>query len=215
MKVAVSRLEGFSDALIAIIMTLMVLEIHVPQYMTGAGLLEFLKSILIYGASFIVVGSQWTRHHRMLDQIGFVSENFVWMNLMELFFLSLIPLFMKWLLCFPSGVIPAMAYAAVYLLGDFGMRILFMILMNDNKEMELIKTIETRREKLSLLHGGLMVLCLGSIFALSALLPEISIVCFIILPAALSLRNLFVTDDRKVKRWPNQRNNVRRLGYHQ
>lgn len=198
MKISVSRLESFSDALIAIIMTLMVLEIQLPQVTAGAELLEFLQSVLLYGASFIIVGSQWTRHHRMLDRIETVSGNFIWMNLLVLFLLSLVPLFMKWLIRYPASVLPALGYAVIYLLSDIGMRLLAIILIRENQELEIVRQIGRQRERLSFLRFLLLSLYITALLALSILMPELSIFCFIILPVFMSFGNLFLSDRQRI-----------------
>lgn len=194
MKVSVTRIEGFSDGLIAIIITLMVLEIPLPDTLSKVELLDFFKSILIYCASFIVVGAQWNRHHLLFDEIKEVSNSFVWKNLIYLLSLSLIPLFMKWLIQFPFNIIPALGYAIVYLLNDFGIRVLFLTLLKENKKENIIRKIGQGREKLSLLHMFIFILYLIAIFALSTILPEISIICFIVFPVIMSLSNLFISD---------------------
>lgn len=131
--VSSGRIESFSDAFIAIIITLMVLEIPLPKSMDVSQMLGFGKSILIYFASFVIVGMQWNRHHRLFGGIKEVSVNFIWKNMIYLFLLSLIPVFMKWLLEFPTSLIPAMAYSVIYILNDVGIRWLFRSLGIENQ----------------------------------------------------------------------------------
>lgn len=191
MKMSAARVKGFSDGLIAIIMTLMVLQIPLPETMGRRELLLFFKSILIYGASFIIVGGQWNRHHRLLDTIEEVSDTFMWENLIYLFLLSLVPIFMKWVIQFPSSVIPALGYSFVYLLNDFGMRILFIRQLKENKEQYKEFRQEKERESMTSLHVIFLFAGLILILCASAVLPQISIVCFIIYPVCLSLVNVF------------------------
>lgn len=191
MKISVSRLEGFSDALIAIVMTLMVLEIPLPSIINLDTMFGFLKSILIYFASFIIVGSQWNRHHKMLDDIEYVSNSFVWKNIIWLFTLSLIPLFMKWVLIYPKSVIPALLYAFIYLLNDFIMRVLFINILKEKNGSLFIRKFKRDRNKTDIKRLLLMVFYIVLVFSIAAVISEASIVLFIILPVIMSLSNIF------------------------
>ena len=192
MKLSVSRLEGFSDGLIAIIITLMVLEIPLPKTITTAELLNFGKSILIFLASFIIVGTQWNRHYHLLDKVDTVSRSFVWKNLIFLCILSLIPLFMKWVLLFQNEVVPALGYAVVYILCDFVLRLLFRSILKENKDN--IKFSKNRKTKSSFLRTIIAFDFLIAIIGFSILFPEFSIICFIILTVISSLFNLFIPE---------------------
>ena len=66
-NIPISRIAGFSDGLIAIIITLMVLEILIPGEIKMTEIIEFAKAIIIYFASFVVIGTQWNRHHFLLE----------------------------------------------------------------------------------------------------------------------------------------------------
>lgn len=74
MEQSLDRLKGFSDAFIAIIITLMVLEISLPQDMNQIELWSFAKALLIYVASFFIVAEQWNRHQRLFKDIETVSN---------------------------------------------------------------------------------------------------------------------------------------------
>jgi uncharacterized membrane protein len=94
-----SRLEAFSDGVIAVIITIMVLELRVPASNIGnvTGLHEILPLVLVYLLSFIVVGIYWVNHHYLIDGIKQVTHGILWSNLAVLFCLSLIPLGTHWL----------------------------------------------------------------------------------------------------------------------
>lgn len=196
--VSSGRIESFSDAFIAIIITLMVLEIPLPKSMDVSQMLGFGKSILIYFASFVIVGMQWNRHHRLFGGIKEVSVNFIWKNMIYLFLLSLIPVFMKWLLEFPTSLIPAMAYSVIYILNDVGIRWLFRSLGRENQmagneirqQRQIGRRPPVRPVALFLFFLAGPSLILG----LSVFFPEISIVCFIVFPVLMSLGNLAAGD---------------------
>ena len=85
------RFEVFTDAVIAIIMTLMILEIKLPE-LTVASLWTFLQHIAIYALSFIVIAITWLNHHIMFLHVEKIPTKIIWINFFMLFSMSLIPL---------------------------------------------------------------------------------------------------------------------------
>jgi uncharacterized membrane protein len=111
-----SRLEAFSDGVIAIIITIMVLELKVPH---GAGLdaLQPLVPVFLsYVLSFIYVGIYWTNHHHMLHAARHVSGRVLWANLVLLFWLSLFPFATAWMGENHFAPLPSAAYGFVLLM---------------------------------------------------------------------------------------------------
>jgi uncharacterized membrane protein len=92
-----NRLEAFSDGVIAIIITIMVLEIKVPHSTDFAALKPLLPVFLSYLLSFIYLGIYWSNHHHMFHTIKNVSGVILWANLHLLFWLSLIPFTTGWI----------------------------------------------------------------------------------------------------------------------
>jgi uncharacterized membrane protein len=119
-----NRLEAFSDGVLAIIITIMVLELKAPRSGDLAALKPLAPSFLSYVLSFIYVGIYWNNHHHMLHTVHRVSGGILWANLHLLFWLSLFPLATAWvgenhLAATPSaayGVILLMAGVAYYIL---------------------------------------------------------------------------------------------------
>jgi uncharacterized membrane protein len=118
------RLEAFSDGVIAIIITIMVLEMKVPH---GSGLIDLaplLPVFLSYVVSFVYVGIYWNNHHHMLHACTAVTGSILWTNLHLLFWLSLFPFTTGWMgenhftavPTAPCGVVLFMAAIAYYLL---------------------------------------------------------------------------------------------------
>jgi len=91
------RLEAFSDGVIAIIITIMVLELKVPHEANFAALLELWPTFLSYILSFVYVGIYWNNHHHLLHTAGSVSGGVMWANLHFLFWLSLFPFTTAWM----------------------------------------------------------------------------------------------------------------------
>src|SRR6201994_1729380 len=90
------RLEAFSDGVIAIIITIMVLEFKVPEEATLSPLLALLPHVLIYALSFLYVGIYWNNHHHMFHAAKSVTGGILWANLHLLFWLSLLPFASAW-----------------------------------------------------------------------------------------------------------------------
>jgi uncharacterized membrane protein len=92
-----NRLEAFSDGVLAIIITIMVLELHVPDEPTWRGLGSVLPTFLSYLLSFVYVGIYWNNHHHMIHLASRVNGAILWANLHLLFWLSLIPFTTRWM----------------------------------------------------------------------------------------------------------------------
>jgi uncharacterized membrane protein len=92
-----SRLEAFSDGVIAIVITIMVLELKVPHGAELANLAELLPVFMSYVLSFVYVGIYWNNHHHLLQTVKRVSGSILWSNLFLLFWLSLVPFTTGWM----------------------------------------------------------------------------------------------------------------------
>src|SRR5262249_5056898 len=92
-----TRLEAFSDGVIAIIITIMVLELHAPAEASWAALLPLLPVFVSYVVSFVMLGIYWNNHHHLLQAIKHVDGRVLWANLHLLFWLSLIPFGTAWM----------------------------------------------------------------------------------------------------------------------
>ncbi len=91
------RLEAFSDGVLAIIITIMVLELEVPKEETFEGLFEILPTFISYLASFMYVSIYWLHHHQLFKISKKVNKKVLWANLHLLFWLSLIPFTTSWI----------------------------------------------------------------------------------------------------------------------
>ncbi|HXQ36182.1 MAG TPA: TMEM175 family protein [Anaerolineales bacterium] len=91
------RLEAFSDGVIAILITIMVLELKVPHGADLASLIELTPIFLSYVLSFVFLGIYWNNHHHLLQVAKHVNGNVLWANLHLLFWLSLIPFATGWM----------------------------------------------------------------------------------------------------------------------
>ena len=111
-----SRLEAFSDGVIAIIITIMVLELKVPRGDTLEALVPLIPNFLSYVLSFIYVGVYWNNHHHMLHTCESVTGPILWANLHLLFWLSLFPITTAWIGENHSAAAPSALYGLVLLM---------------------------------------------------------------------------------------------------
>ena len=114
-----SRLDSLSDGVIAVILTIMVLELKVPSVheMTDrAALLSNARIFAIYLLSFVQVGIYWVNHHYLLDDVKTVTHGILWSNLALLFTLSLIPFGVEWIGSRGIAPVPVAVYAVCFLL---------------------------------------------------------------------------------------------------
>ena len=189
-NIPISRIAGFSDGLIAIIITLMVLEIPIPSEIKMTEIIEFAKAIIIYFASFVVIGTQWNRHHFLLEQTEKVHKSFIWKNLLYLFSLSLIPLFMKLLIKHPNDFIPAIGYSLIYLITDFiSIQLIISVLKNKKNKTEREEKLLTEDRKLITQILPLIIFSVSIL--LEYFLPNLTIIFFIIFPVTMSLVRAF------------------------
>lgn len=111
-----SRLEAFSDGVIAIIITIMVLEMKVPHGDSLASLKPMIPVFLSYVLSYIFVGIYWNNHHHLLHAIRHVNGAILWANLHLLFWLSLVPFVTGWMGENHFRTIPVACYGIVMLM---------------------------------------------------------------------------------------------------
>src|SRR6187551_1766160 len=118
------RLEAFSDGVIAIIITIMVLELRVPHGTDLAALRPLVPVVISYVLSFIYLGIYWNNHHHMLHVTERVTGGMLWANLHLLFWLSLVPFVTAWMGEHPLASTPASLYGVVLLMAGIAYLIL-------------------------------------------------------------------------------------------
>jgi uncharacterized membrane protein len=123
------RLEAFSDGVIAILITIMVLELKTPHGTDLAALRELRTVLLSYLLSFIYLGIYWNNHHHLIQAARHVDGRVLWANLHLLFWLSLIPFATAWIGESGSAPWPAAVYGAVLLFAAIAYYILTLTLI--------------------------------------------------------------------------------------
>lgn len=128
------RLEAFSDGVIAIIITIMVLELRAP---TGGDLISLIPTLpvfLSYVLSFVFIGIYWNNHHHLFQAVEKVNGKILWANLHLLFWLSLVPFVTNWMGENESSQWPVASYGIVLLLAGFAYFLLTRALLAHHDE---------------------------------------------------------------------------------
>ena len=110
------RLEAFSDGVIAVIITIMVLEMHAPRAPTLQALLDVGPVFGCYVLSFVYLGIYWNNHHHLLHATWHINGGILWANLHLLFWLSLIPFVTSWMAQNQFATVPTALYGLVLLM---------------------------------------------------------------------------------------------------
>jgi len=134
-----SRLESFSDGVLAIIITIMVLELKVPQGRDLETLLPLIPVFLSYVLSFVFLAIYWNNHHHMLHTCNQVTGAMLWANLHLLFWLSLIPFATGWMGENPFESAPAALYGGVLLMAAIAYYILQQLIIRTQGEGSLLR----------------------------------------------------------------------------
>ena len=128
-----TRLEAFSDAVIAILMTIMVLELKIPHGTDFDALLPLLPVFLTYVMSFIYLGIYWNNHHNMLQATRAVNGGILWANMHLLFWLSLVPFVTGWMGENHFAPLPTAIYGVVLLFAAIAYTILQTAIVSQHK----------------------------------------------------------------------------------
>lgn len=133
------RLEAFSDGVLAIIITIMVLELKAPEETDFNSLLSKTPVFLSYIASFIYVGIYWNNHHHLFQITQKVNGKVLWANLHLLFWLSLIPFTTSWIGDNHEASLPVAAYGVVLLCSAIAYTILQTIIIKSHDDQFALK----------------------------------------------------------------------------
>jgi uncharacterized membrane protein len=129
-----TRLEAFSDGVIAILITIMVLEFKTPEGHDWAALGPLAPKFSAYLLSFVFLGIYWNNHHHMLHMTRHVTGGILWANLHLLFWLSLVPFTTAWMGETGLAPLPTAVYGAVLMLAGAAFNILEQLIINSQGE---------------------------------------------------------------------------------
>src|SRR6266566_8948560 len=132
------RLEAFSDGVIAIIITIMVLELRAPHQSNPAALIPLIPVFLSYLLSFIFLGIYWNNHHHLLHAVEHVNGRVLWANLHLLFWLSLVPFVTGWMGENNFAPAPTALYGVILLIASVAYWILQRAIIAEQGETSLL-----------------------------------------------------------------------------
>lgn len=178
------RLEAFSDGVLAIIITIMVLEMKAPEDTTLDALLPVLPIFLSYVLSFIYLAIYWINHHHLFQIVEHVNTKVLWANMHLLFWLSLIPFTTSWMGENHIEPLPVALYGFILLMSAASFRLLELTLINthDRKTMIVQVISSGKKEKISI-----VLYLIGIVMAFTHFV--ISIVCYVIVAILWAISN--------------------------
>jgi uncharacterized membrane protein len=183
------RLEAFSDGVIAVIITIMVLELKAPMGAHLHDLRPVLPVLAGYVLSFVYVGIYWNNHHHMIHAVRHVDGGVLWSNLHLLFWLSLVPFVTAWMGEYPLAPAPVALYGFILLMSALAYTLLEANLLRvEGKDSPLAQAVRKGgKEKLSI--ALYVVGLLAAFFA-----PILSLACYVAVAA------MWIIPDRRVER---------------
>ena len=184
-----SRLEAFSDGVLAIIITIMVLEMKVPHGDTPAALAPLVPVFLSYVLSFVYVGIYWNNHHHMLHAVRQVSGPILWANLHLLFWLSLFPFATGWMGENHFAPMPTALYGFVLLMAALAYHLLQHLIIAGEGEHAVLRRAVGRDWK-----GKGSMLCYLAAVVASLRAPQIAQTLYVLVAL------LWLIPDRRVER---------------
>ena len=183
------RLEAFSDGVLAVIITIMVLEMKAPVGADLAALSAVLPVFLVYVLSFIYIGIYWNNHHHMLHAVERVDGRSLWANLHLLFWLSLVPFVTGWMGENHYAPVPTALYGCVLLMAAVSYTILQNALVASNGRHAVLAHAVGRD-----LKGKLSIVCYVLAIPLAFVNQWISDALYILVAA------IWVVPDRRIER---------------
>jgi uncharacterized membrane protein len=168
-----ARLEGFSDGVLAVIITIMVLGLVPPKHADLSDLKQMITPLLIYVLSFAFIAMYWNNHHHLLRATRRISSGVMWANLHLLFWLSLVPVVTAWVGAhglFSRG--PAITYGVVGFLAGVAYYILTLTIRKANKDTPIDELLGKD------IKGKVSVLIYSVGIALAFILPPLAYVAY-------------------------------------
>ncbi|WP_251716323.1 TMEM175 family protein [Lactobacillus agrestimuris] len=155
------RLSAFNDAIIAIVMTIMVLEIKPPKGEDWAALILERPYFLAYLVSFFLIATTWYNNHYLFNHAEWFSRGAFWANILWLFLMSFSPVTTGWISEFPNSKAAAYFYLLIYILWELSFNLMVWILIRDNpKQKQELIVMKKRTRNIFELIGLVVVIIL-------------------------------------------------------
>jgi uncharacterized membrane protein len=183
------RIEAFSDAVIAIALTIMVLELKVPHDSTLEGLKPLFPILLSYVLSFLYLGIYWNNHHHLFQAVKSIRGGVLWANLHLLFWLSLVPFVTGWMGENHFAPLPTAMYGVVLLGAAISYSIMVQVLLNHHDSNSLLARAIGRDAKG---HLSLFLYCVSIVVAFYA--PVVAGAIYLVVAL------IWLVPDRRIER---------------
>jgi len=169
-----NRLEAFSDGVLAIIITIMVLELKVPEEVTIEALLPTIPIFISYLISFIYIGIYWNNHHHLFQITEKINGKILWANLHLLFWLSLIPFTTSWMGENHATSAPAALYGFILFMSGIAYYILQNLIIKHHDEDFVLRKVIGKNAK-----GKISIVVYAVGIMLAYVSPWVAIACYI------------------------------------
>ncbi|MBV7391407.1 TMEM175 family protein [Enterococcus alishanensis] len=159
-----ARLEAFTDGVVAIVLTVLVLDIQIPDSPSLYSILNISNTLLAYTVSFIFVAVIWVNHHRMMQMAEKINYSVIWANIFWLFWLTLCPAVTSWVGRNPNRFWPEFFYVVVYMMWSFSYGVLSkrVVKANDPNSHVAIVLSRDRRSQISMIIN--LIILVGVFF---------------------------------------------------
>jgi uncharacterized membrane protein len=188
-----SRIEAFSDGVMAIIITIMILEIKAPEHSDFASLLPLIPVFLSYVLSYIYIGIYWNNHHHMFQVVKKIDGSVLWFNTILLFWLSLIPFATSWMGEHSFATVPIACYGFILLMCAISYTLLQNRIIKLEGKGSVLQEAVNKDKK-----GKISMLCYISAIPLAFISPIISGILYIFVAL------LWIIPDKRIENQINK-----------
>jgi uncharacterized membrane protein len=188
-----SRLEAFSDGVIAVIITIIVLEFKVPKGSDLASLVDLAPTFFSYVLSFVFVAIYWNNHHHMMHTVQRVNGAMLWANMHLLFWLSLVPFATAWMAEHRFAAWPTLVYGVILLMAAIAYMILQASVIRLHGRDSTLATA-VRRD----LKGKISVICYAAGIAVAFWNPWVSVGIYVVVAC------IWFVPDRRIEHVVNE-----------
>jgi len=180
-------MEAFSDGVIAVIITIMVLQLKVPHGTDTAALRELMPVLASYVLSFAYVAIYWNNHHHLLHACDRINGAIMWANMLFLFWLSLVPFVTSWVQEYGDAPLPAAAYGVVLLMAGLAYLLMERLMVRENGPQSVLAEAVGKDQK-----GLVSLIGYGAAIALAFVSPWLADLIYALIAA------MWIVPDRRI-----------------